>query len=174
MDACCAGLWWAVLCAHPDVLVRHQGARHLLGHVEHCPQPWWIHCACHGNSHYFPLPTGLSPPNVLYYWAASNLPPSTSSACARSECIITAASSWGAHPGKYAFGSKSLRCAINRKFRGCYSSARQQVWCHRWAGRHAATDGAGACGLQAPWGSQWVCCCCWACETPLSHADICL
>ena len=30
------GLWRAVLRAHPDHLVRDQGARHLLGHVEHC------------------------------------------------------------------------------------------------------------------------------------------
>ena len=41
VTTCCAhaGLWRAVLRAHPDHLVRDQGARHVLGHVEHCAQP---------------------------------------------------------------------------------------------------------------------------------------
>ena len=33
-----AGLRRPLLRAHPDVLVRHQGAGHVLGHVEHCAQ----------------------------------------------------------------------------------------------------------------------------------------
>lgn len=55
--ACCsAGCWRSLLCSYPDHLVCQQGARYILGHVEHCTQPrricstidsWWI-CQEHG------------------------------------------------------------------------------------------------------------------------------
>jgi len=44
-----AGLWWSMLCTHPDLLVCNQGERHLLGHVEHCSQPGRFWCAYLGR-----------------------------------------------------------------------------------------------------------------------------
>lgn len=40
-----AGIWGPLLCSYFDLLVCNQGARHILGYVEHCTQPWRFQCA---------------------------------------------------------------------------------------------------------------------------------
>ncbi len=49
------GSWRSILCSYPHALVRHQGARNLLGHVEHCTQPGRLHCT-HPGWHCCTLP----------------------------------------------------------------------------------------------------------------------